>query len=320
MREWLRSRNPTLGILALVIVAAVGVWAYLSSPDDPTAGILEASGRIEGDQAAVGAKIGGRVVRLPVREGQAVEAGQLIAELSSDQARAQLEQAEHDLHLAREQFATAEAGLVQAVAERNRAEKDYVRYRELLADGAIAPQIVDQARASFEAARAAQDGSSRQIEAAKARIQSAEAGLALAKANLADTRVVGPFSGTILRKFVEEGEVVAAGTPLVTFVDLSKLYVKVYVPEQDIGKVKLGNPARVYVDAFPKRFFEAMVSEVSQQAEFTPRDIHMKDERVKLVFAVKLSLRNPEGFLKPGMPADARIRWKAESPWGDGLE
>lgn len=84
--------------------------------------------------------------------------------------------------------------------------------------------------------------------------------------------------------------------------------------------MKLGHPAQVYVDAFPKRFFEATVSEVSEQAEFTPRDIHMKDERMKLVFAVKLALKNPEGLLKPGMPADTRIRWKANAPWGDGLE
>lgn len=320
MREWLKSRYLPLSISIVAVLSVFGAWIYIRSASDPAPGILEASGRIEGDQAAVGAKIGGRIVRVPVREGQTLEAGQLIADLSSDQARAQLAQAEHDLHLAREQLATAEAHLVQAVAERDRAEKDYVRYRELLADGAIAPQIVDQARASFEAARAAQDGASRQIEAAKARIQSAEAGLALTRANVRDTQILAPFSGTVLQKFVEEGEVVAPGTPLVTFVDLSKLYVKVYVSEEDIGKVKLGNPARVYVDAFPKRFFEAMVSEVSQQAEFTPRDIHMKEERVKLVFAVKLALSDPAGFLKPGMPADARIRWKPDAPWGDSLD
>lgn len=140
-----------------------------------------------------------------------------------------------------------------------------------------------------------------------------------AEADVKDTRVLAPFDGTVLQKLVEKGQVVAPGTPLVTFVDLSKLYVKVYIAEKEIGKVQLGNAARVYVDAFPKKYFAAAVSEVAQQAEFTPRDIHMKDERVTLVFAVKLTLDNPQGFLKPGMPADAKIRWEPESPWGDGI-
>ncbi len=320
MREWSTRKHLALVTLGLLIVSALGVWIHLSSSDDPDPGILEASGRIEGDQAAVGTKLGGRIAHLPIREGQALEAGQLIAELSSEQAAAQLQQAEHDLHMAREQLGTARARLLQAAANREQAEHDYLRYRELLADGAIAPQVVDQARAAFDAARAAEKADGREIEVAQARIQSAEAGRALAQANVADTRVMAPFAGTVLRKLVEKGEVVAAGTPLVTFVDLLNLHVKVYVPERDIGKVKLGDPCRVYVDAFPKRFFEAKVSEVSQQAEFTPRDIHMKDERVKLVFAVKLAITNPEGLLKPGMPADARIRWKPEASWGDGLD
>lgn len=319
MRDWFAKRRIAISIFAAIIVAVAGVWGYLSSSNDPNPGILEASGRIEGDQAAVGAKIGGRIVRLPIREGQALEAGQLIAELASEQATARLEQAEHDLHMAREQLATARARLLQAEANRERAEQDYLRYRELLAEGAIAPQAVDQAKAAFNAAKAAEKAASREIEVARARIQSAEAGRTLAQANINDTRVLAPFSGTVLQKLVEEGEVVAAGTPLVTFVNLSNLNVKVYLPERDIGKVKLGSAARVYVDAFPKRFFEATVSEVAQQAEFTPRDIHMKDERVKLVFAVKLAVKNPEGFLKPGMPADARIRWTAEASWEDGL-
>jgi len=395
-----RSRRAIAWLIGTglgVVVAGTGAWAFLRPSGDPSPGVLEASGRIEGDQAAVGAKIGGRIVHLPLREGAILEAGQVIALLSSEQAAAQLQQAGHDLHTAREQLTqaqarvgalqreveagltairlaeqesrarigeaeaalgTARARLLQAEAERERAEKDHVRYRELLADGAIAPQVVDQARAAFQGAKAAEEAAKQQVaqaeetlslvrttvlaielrrkeveqvrerlreagagvEVARARIQSAEAGRALARANVSDTQVRAPFAGTVLRKLVAQGEVVAAGTPLITFVDLSRLHVKVYLPEGEIGKVKLGQPARVYVDAFPQRFFEATISEVSQQAEFTPRDIHMKDERVKLVFAVKLALQNPEGLLKPGMPADARIRWRAEGPWGDGLE
>jgi HlyD family secretion protein len=247
--------------------------------------------------------------------------------------------------------------LPQTEAERQRTDKDFSRSQELLAKKLIAPQEADNAKAAFQSAKAAEEVARKQIRqaeeslklartttiavelrkkeldqarerlreataasrAAKARVQSLEARAVEARANVTDTRVVAPFDGTVLRKLVEEGQVVAPGTPLVTFVDLSKLYVRVYLPEGEIAKVRLGNPARVYVDAFPKKYFAAAVSEVSQQAEFTPRDIHMKDERVNLVFAVKLALYDPQGFLKPGMPADAKIQWKPESPWGDRL-
>jgi HlyD family secretion protein len=465
-KRWAMGLGVSIGALALG-----GVWLALRPA--PPAGVLETSGRIEGDQSAVGAKVGGKVVRVVVREGDRTEAGVLIAELASEQIRAQLERAEHGLHTAREQlseaqarvgsvlrqaeaaeiavtlaeqesharigeaeaalgtararlgstqrqaeaaeiavslaeresqarigeaeaaFGAAQAGVRQAEADLDRAAKDHARYRALFARQLIAAQQLDQARTAEDAARASVDAAHKQVSRAeeilegarasrvgvelrrkevqaaaegveaarkqvaqaeetlrlvkasrvavelrrkeaqtaaervregratlstfRAQIQSAEAGVTLARASVADTRVVAPFAGTVLKKLVEAGEVVAAGTPLVTLVDLSKLHAKVYVAERDLGKVKLADPARVYTDAFPRRYFDAAVGEIAQQAEFTPRDVHMKDERVKQVFAVKLAIRNPEGVLKPGMPADARIRWSPEAPWRDGL-
>lgn len=378
----------------MVLVAAIGVWVYRDFSGDVVLGILEASGRVEGDQVALGAKVSGRIVHLPIREGQTLRAGDVIAELSSAQVKAQLEQAEHELHTAREEVDQAlahiavlerevearetavqlaedesrarigkaeaaleasRAQLPQAEAELHRTERDLDRYQQLLAKDLIAPQQVDEARATYQIARATDEVTRKRIAqaeeelklarasattvqlrkrelarareqlresraasgAAKARVQTLEARRAEARADIKDTRVVAPFDGTVLQKLVQEGQVVAVGTPLVTFVDMAKLYVKVYLPEKQIAKVRLGNPSRVYVDAFPKKYFQASVSEVSQQAEFTPRDVHMKEERVNLVFAVKLALDHPQGLLKPGMPADAKIRWQPQSPWGD---
>lgn len=387
--------KKVLGLLLVLGLSVAVLWIYWPRTE-AVPGILEGSGRVEGDQAAVGAKVGGRIIRLAIREGQNLKAGDLVAELSSEQIKAQLQQAEHNLHTAREeadqalasisvlerevkaretsvqlaeQESTARIGeaevaleavrarFPQAEAERQRTEKDFYRYQELLTKELIAPQEVDNARAAFQSAKAQEDVARKQItqaeenrklartsriavelrkkeldqakerlrettvasRAAKARVQSLEARKVQAEADVKDTRVLAPFEGTVLRKLVEEGQVVAPGTPLVTFVNMLKLYVKVYLPESEIAKVRLGNPARVYVDAFPKKYFEAAVSEVAQQAEFTPRDIHMKDERVKLVFAVKLALKNPQGFLKPGMPADSKIQWQLGARWGDGL-
>ncbi|NIR30853.1 MAG: HlyD family efflux transporter periplasmic adaptor subunit [Gammaproteobacteria bacterium] len=387
--------KAALGLVALTLLGT-GLWLALRPPP-PNPGILEVNGRIEGDQAAVGAKIGGTLVRIPVEEGDQVAEGVLIAELDSRQARARLERAEHDLHTAREQLASAEAQVVSverrleaariavtqaeresrarvgeaqaalgaararlrhAQAESERATADYARYRELFESNAVSAQTLDQARATEKVAEAAVESAREQVNeaqealeraratgvsvelrrkeveavqaeleeartavtTARARVQAREADVALARAEHDDLRVHAPFAGTVLERLVEPGEVLAAGTPLVTLVDLSRLYAKVYVAERDIGKVELDAPARVYTDAFPERYFDADVSQVSQQAEFTPRDVHMKDERTRLVFAVKLALHNPRGILKPGMPVDARIRWDPEASWGDRLE
>jgi HlyD family secretion protein len=388
-------RKWVLGLTSVaVVILALVLWRALRSA--PSAqGILDTSGRIEGDQAAVGAKIGGKIVRLAVHEGEHLEAGALIAQLASDQTQAQLAQAEHVTHTAREQLVAAQARVVsaqsqveaaetavklaaqesqawigeaqaaveamrarrrQAEADLEKAAKDYTRYQGLFAKQVIAAQQLDTAKATYEGAQAAVEAAGEQVtqaqktleraqasqdnvalrrqevqtararlaearaavEIARAQLQTAEASVQLAQANLKDTRIVSPFAGTVLNKLVEPGEVVAAGTPLITLIDLSKLHAKIYVAEAYLGKVKVGDPARVYTDAFPQRYFEATVVQISQRAEFTPRDVHMPDERVTLVFAVKLAIQNPQGMLKPGMPIDARIRWDPEAAWEDG--
>lgn len=122
--------------------------------------------------------------------------------------------------------------------------------------------------------------------------------------------------GRVLTRTIELGEWVNVGTPLFTLVDLNQLYLKVYIPEPQIGLVALEQEARVYVDAYLEQAFPARVTKVAQQAEFTPKNVETREERVKLVFAVEVSLQeNPGGVLKPGMPGDAVIRWKPETPW-----
>jgi HlyD family secretion protein len=126
--------------------------------------------------------------------------------------------------------------------------------------------------------------------------------------------VFAPASGIVASKVVNAGEVVAAGTPLVIIIDLQALWLKVFIPEPEIGKLRLGLPAAVSVDAFPGRTFPASIVEISQKAEFTPKDVQTREERVKQVFAVKLAVDNADGALKPGMPADALILWKEARP------
>jgi membrane fusion protein YbhG len=382
--------------IVILVLAGTASWVYFQPPP-PAPGVLQVSGRVEGDIAALGSTSGGRVVRILPREGDRLEAGALIAQMQSEQRQAEFERAEHLLHTAREQIAlardrvaslrreleaaqlavtqagenslaqigeakagigVARAHLRQAEAGMRKSTRDRVRYEQLYAEKVIAAENLDDARSSEEVARTAVEAAREQVvraeqtlnraratgttvalrsktaeavagrlqealtavELARARMQTEEANLALARANLQDTRVVAPFDGTVLERLVEAGEVIAPGSPIVTFMDMTKPYVKVYVAERDIAKVKLGDEARIYTDGFPDRYAEADVARVSQQAEFTPRDIYMPDERTKLVFAVKLAIRDSEGIFKPGMPVDARIRWQAGSPWEDGMD
>ena len=133
---------------------------------------------------------------------------------------------------------------------------------------------------------------------------------------LADLTIRASADGTITTRMVDVGEVVATGTPLFEIVDLDRLYLKVYVPEVQIGKVRLGLPARIYTDAFPDQPFDATVRYIASKAEFTPKEVQTPDERVKLIYAVKLYLAtNPDHKLTPGLPADAIIRWKDDVAW-----
>lgn len=157
-------------------------------------------------------------------------------------------------------------------------------------------------------ARAAYETAKNQVDEAAARVKEIEAAFK-------DTELRAPSGGTVINKLVEEGELVVLGTPVATLIDLSDIYVKVYIPEKDIGKIRLGNQARIYADAFPERYFEGKVTEVSQKAEFTPKEVHMKEERTKLVFGVKVGIENPEGYLKTGMPVDVKVKWMQDASW-----
>lgn len=155
-----------------------------------------------------------------------------------------------------------------------------------------------------------------ELTALQAQAQQARAALAEAESVLADLTIRAPTDGVVLARMVDGGEVVAAGTPLLDLVNLDRLYLQVYVPEVEIGKVRRGLPAQVYTDAFPDQPFSSTVRYISSRAEFTPKEVQTKDERVKLIYAVRLYLdANPGHRLTPGMPADAIIRWKEEAPW-----
>jgi HlyD family secretion protein len=294
-----------LRLAAGVALAAAVAWlAFEHWFGDNTLpeGLIQANGRIEGDRVIVAGKFAGRITRLLAREGDTVARDQVLVEMDDAQARARVNQA-------RASLAALDAQVQLAAARAAQTARDAERFRELFREGTTSSYETEQAELAAHVARD-------QHAAAKAQRASAAAALVEAESVLADLTIKAPIAGTVLARMVDSGEVVGAGTPLLVLVDLDRLYLKVYVPEVEIGKLRLGLPARVYTDAFPDQPFAASVRHIASQAEFTPKEVQTPDERVKLVYAVKLYLtENPGHRLTPGLPADAVIRWDPDVPW-----
>lgn len=246
----------------------------------------------------------------------------------------------------------AEAELVRAQALREEAFRDLARLRSLLDAGAVARAQVDaaetraamssaqvaaaaeqvvRARAALAAARTSfleVEAQAENVRAVQGQLDAARAALATVQAQKQavvagrdelhalhqEVRVTAPAAGIVVARVVNAGEVVQAGTPLLVTVDLDRLWLKVFVPSPDIARLRLGMPADVFVDAFPATPFAGRIVEISQRAEFTPKDVQTREERVKQVVAVKIAVQNTRQALKPGMPADARIVLSDEAP------
>jgi HlyD family secretion protein len=403
-----------LGVAALLAWAG---WTGLSQRGGTDR--LFGSGTIEATEVQVSPSIPGRVVRLFADEGQRVRAGQVLAQLEPEEARAQLAQAEAAVRAAEArvrqarhavdtqqliaaaqaagassqlaaaetrvseartalllearvaeaavraaeaQLRAAEASVVSARSALVKATRDLARTRQLFLAGTVAAQQVDQAQSAYDAAVAQARSAAEAVAGARAALESARANrlqveirardLEVARAQVAQARaaveearsgtslvqqrrqelaaavaalgearqalryrqvlasyttVTSPLDAVVLTRNIEPGEVVAASTPLYTLVNLRDLWLRVFIPEDRIGAVHLGQEADVTVDTFPGLTFRGRVVEISSRAEFTPGNVQTKEDRVKLVFGVKIGLANEGGRLKPGMPADAEI-------------
>lgn len=360
----IKKRALWAGIV-LLVAAGIIVFRLIAGSGTLPEGLIQANGRIEGDHVSVSSKFAGRIAELKVREGDTVQAGQVLASLDDAQIKAKVSQANAAvavldaqveavttaLALLRKEVplavSSADAGLSRANADTAKAQashaqasRDAGRMKELLAKGVVTRQgaeradlVVSSAEAEHESARSsvvqagnqlsqARLGSDRikakeaELTALQAQREQAKASLAEAQSVLDDLTLKAPSPGVIMTRIREVGEVINAGSPVLDLVDLDRLYLKVYVPEVQIGKLRLNLPARIYTDAYPETPFDATVSYISSRAEFTPKEVQTPDERVKLTYAIKLTLaKNPDHKLTPGLPADAVVRWKEGVEW-----
>ncbi|HEY0946490.1 MAG TPA: HlyD family efflux transporter periplasmic adaptor subunit [Opitutaceae bacterium] len=294
-------------------------------------GNLTLSGNIEVTDAQLGFKVAGRVVERRVFEGDRVTAGQLIARLDDAEQKAEValrraELAGAEAALAEleagsrpQEIAAAEASLASTEADRERATLEFARQRELLAKDAISQRDFETTQAQIKVADARVNEAGERlklvregprvetIHQARARVEQARASLALAETRLANTELSSPLAGVVLSHDIEPGEFVSPGTPVITVADTAHVWVRVYLNQTDLGRVRHGQKVEVRTDTFPDKTYEGTIGFIASEAEFTPKTVQTQKERVKLVFRLKVDVANPDDEFKPGMPADVII-------------
>lgn len=280
------------------------------------------TGTLEATEVMVSALAGGTVQALLVEEGSLVRAGDTLAILDATDWRYQLQQAEANLRAVEAVYKLAREGprqedVIQAEANFRSAQNDLKRMEELFASKSVSEKQLEDTRTRHTLAEQTWEKMKRgsreeEIELAKARRDQAFAQLASLRKKVNDCVITSPLGGTVTKKFVERGELVGQGMSVVRVSDLSRLTLTIYVGEAFLPRIQLGQKASVKVDAFNERSFEGEVIFTSPTAEFTPKNIQTKDERIKLVFGVKIRVANPDGTLKGGVPADATLTLTGE--------
>jgi HlyD family secretion protein len=316
--------------LLVLVVAAVAVWLVLRGRGDVTG--VTASGTVEATDADLGFQVAGRVLEISVAEGDAVAAGDVLARLDARELEAALEVARAQVAAAEarltelergarpQEVVAAEAGVRAAATRAEEARSELERAASLFAGGAISRQALDRTEAALEVAIATLEQAEEQlalvregpraesIQAQRAAVAQARASVARAEAALDFAAITAPFDGIVSLRHREPGEIITPGAPVLTILDPSDRWVRIYVREDQMGLVRLGQPAQIAADTYPDRTYGGQVVFIGSEAEFTPRNVQTAEERIKLVYPVKVRISGDPGLeLKPGVPADVTL-------------
>lgn len=327
------NRNKKKIVFLIVAAAAIGlvVYLFLLRSSNRHEDLVVVSGNIEITDVQISFKIAGRVEKRLVDEGQFVKQDQVVAKLDDTDLAQQVE-------IRRAQLASAQARLTEletgsrpqeiqraaaavstAEAELADAESNFTRLDRLKQKEVVGAQEYITAKARYDAAQArvkeaqeryslVKEGPRREvIDQARAQLAQAKASFELAGIQLGYATLRSPITGVVLSENIESGEYVVPGTPVVTVGDLVNVWLRAYINETDLGRVKHGQKVRVTTDTYPGKEYEGYVAFISSEAEFTPKNVQTQEQRVKLVYRIKVNISNPNMELKAGMPADAVI-------------
>ena len=289
------------------------------------AGFAAGNGRLEATEVDVASKLAGRLATVMRREGDWVAAGEVVARLDAEDVAAQLRAAQAQVQQARMAGNESRAGVRKSQADLTLADKSLQRSQELVGRGFIARSRLDSDQSGMEGAMAGMAQSRSRVAEADAAVAAALARVDSLQATLNDTALRAAVAGRVLYRLAEPGEVIGAGGKVLTLVDLSAMYMTIYLPTAQAGQVALGSEARIVLDALPGQVIPAKVSFVAAKAQFTPREVETRNEREKLMFRLKIQadpawLQANRDLAKSGMPGVAYVKLDAAANWPEYLQ
>ena len=298
------------------IHALIDRWRGESTP----AGVAKTNGRVEATQIDVSAKYPGRLEEVTVKEGDEVTAGQVLARISSPEYEAQLRGAQSQVLKAKQALAEADAQIARSKSDVTLAQADLARGRELVDKGWLTRQVFDQRVNKSESAEAELRAAEAAHDEAEFAIKTAEADVERLQAVLADLVLVAPRSGRVQYQIAHTGEVVAAGSRVLTILDLNDVYMTIYLPAAQAGPLALGDEARIIIDPLPQFVVPSTISFVAADAQFTPKYVETTEERQKLMFRIKAQipaqlLREHIRLVKTGLPGMAYVKMDPKANW-----
>jgi HlyD family secretion protein len=325
------SRPTRRRWLALAVAAAVvgvgigGAYWWTHRPLPLPAGIAYGNGRLEADPIDIATKFAGRIAELRVDEGDMVKAGQPVAVMDTRDLQQSLEKAQAEVALQQKAISEAEAVLEQIRTQVRLAEQQMERTSTLLKNGWTTQEVFDQRSQQLLTARAAERASSARINQLQNALRAAQHDAELIRVNIADNTLVAPRDGRIQYRIANIGEVLPAGGKVFTLLDVGYLYMDIYLPTATAGRVRVGQEARIVVDAYPDRAIRAKVTFVSAQAQFTPKMVETQTERDKMMFRVRVridadQLGGVAVGAPSGLPGTGYVRFDGEVQWPARLQ
>lgn len=306
---------------ALAVIVSVALFA-LKKYRDPVKEemFVSGNGRIEAQEVDIAAKLPGRILEILAKEGDTVSRGEVLVKLDISELSAKLQQTKAQEEQAAQNKNYALAVVAQRASELELAKKNLERSKELYINNDVSLAQLQQHEAAAGTMRAALAAAKAQVVSSEGAISAAKAQTQTIQANIDDCVLRSPINGRVLYRLLEPGEVIGAGGKALTLIEADNIYMTVFIPTANVGRIKIGDEARIKLDSPSNSVVPALVSFVSPDAQFTPKEIETKNEREKLMFRVKVKidpefLKTSPGKINSGVPAEAYLRLDSAAPW-----
>jgi HlyD family secretion protein len=322
-----RLRRRVIILLFLIALAGAGgaiYWLKFSQPSLPS-GFASGNGRLEADEIDIATKFAGRVAQLFVDEGDTVKPGQVVARMDTSDLEASLKKAEAEVLQAQRTLDEAHANVAQQQSQLTLAQQELERTQSLVQRGYATKELLDQRQQQLNGATAALNAANFRVNQSEHALEASQYDVELYKVNIADNTLVSPRDGRIQYRIANIGEVLPAGGKVFTMLDLTYVYMDIYLPTAETGKARIGNDARIVLDARPELAIPAKVTFIAADAQFTPKAVETKTERDKLMFRVRMRidaerLRAHANVVKSGVPGVAYVKLDPQARWPEGLQ